>query len=77
MAFSYEIEQSIGKLSESDNGDFTTEVNMISYNGARPKLDIRKWNRKEDRMLKGIALTWEETQILIDLLQDIGAGDFR
>ena len=54
--FSYTLEKHIATLSESDNGDFTTELNIISYNGASPKIDIRKWDRRTDKMLKGIAL---------------------
>ena len=42
-AFSYNIDQALGILAQSDDGKFTTEVNMISYNKARPKLDIRRW----------------------------------
>ena len=50
--FSYTLEKHIATLSESDNGDFTTELNIISYNGASPKIDIRKWDRRTDKMLK-------------------------
>lgn len=59
-AFSYEIKKHIATLSESGDGDFTTELNLISYNGASPKLDLRKWDRRTDKMLKGITLTHEE-----------------
>ena len=66
--FSYEIKERLGVLSQSDNGDFTTEVNIISYNGAAPKIDIRKWDRRTDKMLKGITLTTEEAKALKDTL---------
>ena len=66
--FSYEIKEQLGILKQSDNGDFTTEVNIISFNGATPKLDIRKWDRRTDKMLKGITLTTEEAQALKDIL---------
>ena len=76
-AFSYNIDQALGILAQSDDGKFTTEVNMISYNKARPKLDIRRWNREEDKMLKGVALNWEETQKLLEILQELTGADFR
>lgn len=76
-AFSYNIDQAIGVLSRSEDGNYTTEVNMISYGGKRPKLDIRRWNRKDNKMLKGVALDWEETQKLIELLQELTGADFR
>ena len=69
--FSYEITKKIGVLSESHGGDYTVEVNMISYNGSTPKLDIRKWDRRGDRMLKGITLNADETETLRSLLADL------
>lgn len=66
--FNYEIKERLGVISQSGNGDFTTEVNIISYNGATPKVDIRKWDRRTDKMLKGISLTTEEAQALKDAL---------
>lgn len=76
-AFTYNIEEALGILSQSEDGRYTTEVNMISYGGKRPKLDIRRWNKKEGKMLKGVALTWEETQKLMELLQELTGADFR
>lgn len=62
--FRYEIKEQLGVLSQTESGDFTTEVNVISYNGAAPKIDIRKWDRRTDKMLKGITLTTEEAKAL-------------
>lgn len=64
--FSYEIKERLGVL--NSNRGFTTEVNIISYNGATPKVDIRKWDRRTDKMLKGITLTPEEAQALKNTL---------
>jgi hypothetical protein len=66
--FNYEIKKHIATLSTSENSDYTTELNLISYNGASPKYDIRKWDRKSDRMLKGITLTDEEARQLKEAL---------
>lgn len=66
--FRYEIKERLGVLSQTESGDFTTEVNVISYNGAAPKIDIRKWDRRTDKMLKGITLTTEEAQALKEAL---------
>lgn len=70
MAFNYEIKERIAVLSESADGKYTTEINMISYNGAPAKMDIRKWNRAEDRMGKGVTLNEEEAAALIMALRD-------
>lgn len=76
-AFSYNIDQKLGILAQSEDGKYTTEVNMISYNKARPKLDIRRWNQEEGKMLKGVALNWEETQKLLEIIQELTGADFR
>lgn len=75
--FNYNIDQAIGIVSQSEDGQYTIEVNMISYEGRRPKCDIRRWNKKVGKMLKGVALTWEEVQKLIEILQELTGADFR
>lgn len=67
--FKYEITKHIATLSES-NG-YTVEVNMISYNDKEPKLDIRKWDRNKDVMLKGISLSADEVKALVEALKEI------
>lgn len=62
----YKIKESIATLSE--NSGYTIEVNIIEYNNNKEKLDIRKWNRNEDRMLKGISLNMDEAKELKDVL---------
>ena len=72
MAYQYKIMDQIGVLSGNDEGKFTTEVNLISHNNSMPKIDIRHWDHRGDipKMLKGIALTVEEANILFDLLNE-------
>lgn len=69
--FKYEITKHIATLSESENGEYTKEVNLISYNDAEPVLDIRKWDRRGNRMLKGITFNSEEAEALKDALQEL------
>ena len=71
--FSYQITQKVAVLSESKDGRYTTEANYISYNGGKPKLDIRKWDRQSDKMFKGISLNDEEAAALKAALQGVGA----
>lgn len=70
--FSYQITQKVAVLSESKDGRYTTEANHISYNGGKPKLDIRKWDRQSDKMFKGISLNDEEAAALKAALQGVG-----
>ena len=39
----YEITEHLGVISETARG-WTREVNMISWNGREPKVDIRDWS---------------------------------
>ena len=65
--FKYEIVKHIGVLSESSKG-WTKELNVISWNGANPKFDIRDWAPDHEKMGKGITLTEEEAAKLRELL---------
>jgi len=47
------------------------EVNLISWNGMAPKLDIRNWQRDHKKCGKGIAITREEAEELVKLLEKI------
>ena len=66
--FKYEIVKHIGVLSESGKG-WTKELNVISWNGANPKYDIRDWAPDHEKMGKGTTLTTEEAEKLLVLLQ--------
>jgi len=63
----FEIVKEIGVLSESPKG-WTKELNLVSWNGAEPKYDLRDWAPDHEKMGKGITLTKEEVQKLSELL---------
>ena len=44
------------------------ELNMISWNGAAEKYDIRDWAPEHEKMGKGITLSQEEAEALYELL---------
>lgn len=69
----YEIKEELGTLSESAKG-WTKEVNLISWNGAEPKYDIRDWAPNHEKMGKGITLTAEEVEVLYKILGKIMEG---
>lgn len=64
----YEIKKEIGVLSESSSG-WTKELNLVSWNGAAPKYDLRDWAPEHEKMGKGVTLTEEEAEKLKDLLE--------
>ena len=60
----YEIKQEIAVLSKSDSG-YTKEINLISWNGAEPKYDIRSFSPNREKCGKGIT----EAKELLEALQ--------
>ena len=68
--FKFEIVKSIAVLSTDRNG-WTKEINLVSFNDAPPKYDIRSWDPEHQKMGKGIALSHEEMKEMLDALADI------
>ena len=66
----YEIVKEIGILSENAKG-WRKELNLVSWNGAKPKYDIRDWAPGREKMGKGITLTQEELDALRDFIDNI------
>jgi hypothetical protein len=65
-----EIIESYGIFSTGAK-NWNKEVNLVSWNGRPAKLDIRAWQSNHEKCGKGIALTKEETEELVKLLNKI------
>ena len=65
--FEFEITKHIGVLAEKTKG-WKREINMISWGGAEPKIDIRDWSPDHTKMGKGISLSTEEIERLKEFL---------
>ncbi|MCQ2463534.1 MAG: YdbC family protein [Clostridia bacterium] len=65
--FKYEITEELGVISEGNRG-WNKELNLISWNGAAPKFDIRDWAPDHEKMGKGVTLTADEADALYELL---------
>ena len=66
----YEIVEELGVISESAKG-WQKELNLVSWNGADPKHDLRDWAPNHEKMGKGITLNSDEAQELYKLLAKI------
>ena len=64
----FAIDEHIGILSERENG-WKRELNIVTWNNGVPKYDIRDWSEDHERMSKGITLTEDELQALIELMK--------
>lgn len=67
--FKYEIKKNLGVLKTNKAG-WQREVNLVSWNDAKPKLDIRDWAPDHEKMGKGISLSGEEVAIIKEILED-------
>lgn len=66
----FQIVTELGILSTS-NGGWNKEVNLISWNGEAPKIDIRSWSPDRQKMSRGITLSEEEADKLFLVLTDL------
>ena len=48
--------------------DAGMQVNIVAWNGGKPKIDVRDWNERHDRMSRGITLTEEQGEKLVKAL---------
>ncbi|MDR1901266.1 MAG: hypothetical protein LBQ88_03150 [Treponema sp.] len=64
---SFDILKHYGILSEEKSG-WKLEVNLVSWNGHNPKIDIRDWAPGHEKTGKGITLSREEAIKLQELL---------
>lgn len=67
--FSFKIEKHIGVIGTSRAG-WTKELNVVSFNGAPAKFDIREWSPDHESMGKGVTMTKDEFEALVSLLID-------
>ena len=64
----YEIIKNLGVISKTKSG-WTTEVNVISWNGKEPVIDVRSWSPDKSKLGKGITFTKEERTRFIEIVQ--------
>ena len=46
------------------------EINVVAWNGGKPKIDVRDWNASHERMSRGITLTEEQAMKMTKALVD-------
>lgn len=66
----YEIKKNIGVIGEGTRG-WKKEVNLVSWNDRKPKLDIRDWDETHEKMGKGVTLNKNEVMELKKLLETV------
>ena len=68
----FEIMEHIGVIDEVGGRDekWTKEINVVAWNGGKPKIDVRDWNESHERMSRGITLTEEQAMKMTKALVD-------
>ena len=61
----FEIKRHIGVLNNHDSG-WNKELNLISWNGQKPKYDVRDWDQDHARKGRGVTLYPYEMRRLVD-----------
>ena len=61
------LKHHLGTLRENEKG-WSREVNVVSWEGAASRLDIRDWSKNKDRSSKGVTFTRAEVERLRDML---------
>ena len=69
----HEIKESFGVLSSTPS-EWRKEFNLVSWNGAEPKYDLRQWSPDHSAMSKGVSLSREEAEALYHLLDGLFGG---
>lgn len=69
--FEYEIKQYIATLTEDEGAEYQKQLNIVSWKGAKPSLDLRLWRitAEGQRPLKGLTLSAEEAERLYHALE--------
>lgn len=63
----FEIIKHFGVISSEKSG-WNKELNLVSWNGRNPKLDVRDWAPGHEKMGKGVTLSDAEAAQLAELL---------
>ena len=66
----FEITDHLATLSTSPKG-WTKELNLVSWNGAAAKYDIRDWSPDHSKMGKGVTLSVDEMRELKKVIEQI------
>ena len=72
----FEIKKNVGIIGEGTKG-WKKEVNIVSWNDRKPKLDIRDWDETHEKMGKGVTLNKNEVEELKKLLESIELDDME
>lgn len=72
----FEIIGKTNVISESENGNWNLEANLVSWFNHAPKLEIRNWSEDHLKMSKGLRFSKQEAIRLRDILNSLIEENF-
>lgn len=66
----FEIKEKIGVIAEYPSG-WSKEINLVSWNDAAPKYDIRDWDPNHEHMSRGITMHVDEIKKLSEFIKEL------
>ncbi|BDR58152.1 YdbC family protein [Xylocopilactobacillus apicola] len=66
----FQIIKNIKTLSTNPKNGWLKEINLVSWNEAEPKYDLRSWSPDHQKMGKGVTLSEEEFLNLLTIDPD-------
>jgi hypothetical protein len=75
--FSYDIKEVIGIIKESDSHDWCKVIARIQWGDNPTSIDIRNLNMNHNKVGKGISLSNEEVERLIEILLENDYADIQ
>ncbi|MBB6624058.1 YdbC family protein [Clostridium gasigenes] len=74
--FKFDIKNNLGTISQSAKG-WNREINVMTWNNKKPKIDIREWDENHEQMGKGITLNKEELKQLKEILNQVDIDELE
>lgn len=74
--FRFEILEHIGVVGKYQTG-WSKEINIVSWRGGSPKLDIRDWDPSHERMSRGVTMHKNEVLTTMQILMEHYGDDFK
>lgn len=74
--FKFDIKKTLGTISENAKG-WKREVNLMTWNNKKAKVDIREWDENHEKMGKGITLNKEELIQLKEILNQVDMDELE
>lgn len=76
--FTYDVVNDLGTIQESPSEvGYDVRVKVIKWGDSEAKLDIRKWNKENNKFSKGISISFDAALVLKEIIDKIDSSMFK